>query len=58
MPSYSRYEEKKLVYVAIATPLSAKLYFYSKYTRLNIRLSCNIRSISDTKYTFPYLISL
>src|ERR1700733_8814192 len=41
MPSYSCYKEKKLVYIAIATPLSAQPSSYSKYTQLNIQLFCN-----------------
>ena len=57
IPSYSRYKEKKLVCVAITTPLSTQPSSYSKYTQLNIRLSYNVRSISNTKYIFPYYIS-
>ena len=50
MPSYSRYEEKKLVYIIIIAPASHQPSFCVKYTKLNIYLSCNVRSVSNTKY--------
>ena len=52
MPSCSCCEEKKLVCVAIIAPFGCQPFFYSKYTKSNIHLSCNVRSVSDTKYTF------
>ena len=52
MPSYSHYKEKKLVYIAIIAFFNHQLFFYSKYTKLNIYLSCNIRSVSNTEYIF------
>ena len=52
MPSYSHYKEKKLVYIAIVASFSHQLSFYIKYTKLNMRLSYNIRLISNTKYIF------
>ena len=52
MPSYSHYKEKKLVYITIITPFSYQLSFYVKYIKLNMYLSCNIRLISNAKYTF------
>ena len=61
----SRYTEKELVYITIASPSSRQPSSYTKYTRANIRSSYNIRSISAAKYTrlmrlynrlFPYLI--
>ena len=49
--TYSRYTEKKLVYIAIASPSSRQPSSYAKYTKANIRSSCNVRSVSNTKYT-------
>ena len=51
IPTYSRYSEKKLVYVAIASPSGRQPSSYTKCTKANIRSSYNIRSISNTKYT-------
>ena len=65
IPSYSRYTEKKLVYIAIAAPSGRQPSSYAEYTKLNMRSSYNIRSISNTEYTrliilynrlVPYLI--
>jgi hypothetical protein len=65
IPSYSYYAEKKLVCVAIAAPSGRQPSSYAKCTRVNMRLSCNIRSVSNAKYTYliilynrlvPYLI--
>ena len=50
MPSYSRYKEKKLVYIIIITPFNRQHSFYIKYTKLNIYLSYNIRLVSNAKY--------
>ena len=50
MPSCSRYEEKKLVYIAIITPSSYQPSFCIGCTKLNIHLSYNVRSVSDIKY--------
>ena len=50
MPIYSRYAEKKLVYITIIAPFSHQLFSYVECTKLNIHLSCNIRSVSNTKY--------
>ena len=52
MPSYSHYKEKKLVYIIIIAPFSHQPSFCSKYTKLNICLSCNIKSVSNAKYIF------
>ena len=49
MPTYSRYIEKGLVYIAIIAPLSRQPFSYTKYTKLNIHSSCNIRLVSDAK---------
>ena len=46
---YFYYKKKKLVYIIITAPLSRQPSFYIKYTKLNIHLSCNIKSISNAK---------
>ena len=52
MPTYSRCVLKGLVYIAIIAPLSRQPSFYIKYTKSNIRSSCDVRLVSNTKYTF------
>ena len=54
MPSCSHYEEKKLVYVIIIAPSSCQPSFYFKYTKSNMCLSCDIKSVSDAKYIFKF----
>jgi hypothetical protein len=65
IPSYSRYVEKKLVYIAIAALSSRQPSSYTECTRANIQLSCNVQSVSNAEYTrliilynrlVPYLI--
>ena len=51
MPIYSYYAKKKLVCIIIAAPFSCQPSFCFKYTKSNIRLSCNVRSVSNTEYT-------
>ena len=51
MPLYSRYKEKKLVYITIIALSSRQPSFYIKCTKSNIYLSYNIRSVSNIKYT-------
>ena len=58
IPSYSYYKEKKLVYIIIITPSSHQPSFYFKYIKLNIRLSCNIKSVSNAKYIFISLYNI
>ena len=58
MPSYSYCEEKKLVYIIIIAPFSRQPSFYFKCTKSNIHLSCNVRSVSDTKYIFISLYNI
>ena len=55
---YSCCVEKGLIYVAIAAPFSRQPSFYSKCILVNIHLSYNIHSISNTKYIYIYQISL
>ena len=50
MPTCSRYIEKGLVYIAIIAPLSRQPSSYIECTKSNIYLSCDIRSVSNTKY--------
>ena len=58
MSSYSHYKEKKLVCVVIIAPFSRQLSSYIKYTKSNIHLSCNIKSISNTEYIFRFLYNI
>ena len=51
MPTYSRCVLKRLVYIIIIAPLSCQPSFYTKYTKLNMRSSCNVRLVSNAKYT-------
>ena len=50
MPIYSRCAKKKLVYITIITPFGHQPSSYIKCTKLNIYLSCNVRSVLDAKY--------
>ena len=52
MPTYSCCVLKGLVYIIIIAPLSCQPFSYTKYTKLNIRLSCDVRLVSNTKYIF------
>ena len=58
MPIYSYYAKKKLVYVIIAAPFNCQPSFYIKCTKLNIYLSCNVKSVSNTKYIFKFLYDI
>ena len=49
MPTYSYYAEKGLVYIIIIAPLGCQPSSYTKYTKLNIYLSYDIRLISNIK---------
>ena len=50
MPSYSCYVEKRLFYITILVSFSCQPSFYTKYTKLNIYLSCDVRLVSNAKY--------
>ena len=52
IPTYSHYMEKGLVYIAIIAPLGRQPFFYTKYTKLNMHLSCNVKLVSNTKCIF------
>jgi hypothetical protein len=58
MPFCSRYIKKKLLYVTIIAISSYQYFFGSKYIKLNIHLSCNIKSVSNAKYIFISLYYL
>ena len=50
MPICSCYMLKGLVYIIIITLFSRQPSFYIKYTKLNMRLSCDIRLVSNIKF--------
>ena len=50
MPMCSRCAEKKLVYIAIMAPSGCQPSSYFKCTKLNMYLSCNVRSVLNTEY--------
>ena len=58
MPMCSHYAEKKLVYIIITAPSSRQPSFCFKYTKSNIRSSCDIKSVFNTEciFRFPYNI--
>ena len=49
MPTYSYYIEKGLVYIIIMAPLSHQPSSYTKYTKSNMRSSCDVKSMSNAK---------
>ena len=49
MPFCSCCEEKKLVYIIIIAPFSRQPSFCVKYTKSNMRSSCNVKLVSDAK---------
>ena len=52
MLTCSRYILKGLVYIIIIASLNYQPFFYTKYTKLNMRLFCDVRLVSNIKYTF------
>ena len=52
MPTYSYCVLKGLVYIAIIALLGRQPSFYTKYTKLNMRSSYDVRSVSNTKYIY------
>ena len=52
MPTYSYYTEKGLVYIIIITLSNRQPSSYTKYIKLNMRSSCNIRLVFNAKYIF------
>ena len=49
IPTYSCYMEKGLVYIIIMAPLGRQPFSYTKYIKLNIYLSCDIRLVSNAE---------
>ena len=58
IPSYSRCEEKKLVYITITAPFNHQPSSCIKCTKSNIYLFCNVKSVSNTKYIFIFLYNI
>ena len=59
MPLYSHYTKKGLVYIIIINLSACQPSSCSKCIKLNIYLSCDIHSVSNTKCVFyAHLISL
>ena len=58
MPSCPYYKEKKLVYIIITALFSHQSFCYVKYTKSNMYLSCNVKLISNTEYTFVFLCNI
>ena len=58
MPSCSRCEEKKLVYIVIVAPFSRQPSSCVEYTKLNMCLFYNVRSVSNAKYIFIFLCDI
>ena len=58
MPSCFYYNKKKLVCIVIVAPFSRQPSSYFKCIKLNIYLSYNVRSVSDTKYIFISLYDI
>jgi len=58
MPSlYSYCAKEGLVCIMLVNPLSRQPSSYLKCTKVNIRLSYNIRSIFNAKYIYPITLS-
>ena len=51
---YSYYMKKGLVYIIIINPFSRQPSFYTKYTKSNTCMLCNVHLVSFNKYIFPY----
>ena len=49
MPTYSYYIKKGLVYIIIIALSGRQPFSYTKYTKLNMRSSYDIKSVSNTK---------
>ena len=52
MPTYFYCAEKGLVYIIIIALSGCQPSSYTKYIKLNIYSTCNIRLVSDTKCIF------
>ena len=51
MPTYSYCVLKGLVYIIIIALLGRQPFSYAKYTKLNMYSSCDVRLVSNAKYT-------
>ena len=51
MPTYSYCVLKGLVYIAIMAPLNRQPSSCTKYTKLNMRSSCDVRLVSNAECT-------
>ena len=49
MPTYSCCVLKGLVYIIIIALLGCQPFFYTKYIKLNIRLSCDVKLVFNAK---------
>ena len=56
IPSYSYCVEKRLFYITISAPFSYQPSFYTKCTKLNTYVLCDVRLVSFNKYTFLYCV--
>ena len=52
MPTCSRCMLKGLVCIIIIASLGCQPASYTKYIKLNMRSSCDVRLVSNTKYAF------
>ena len=52
MPTYSCCVLKGLIYIAIIAPLGHQPSSYTKCTKLNMRSSCDIKLVSNTKCVY------
>ena len=52
IPTYSCYMSKGLVYITIIALLSRQPSSYTKYIKLNMRSSCDIRLVFNAKCIF------
>ena len=52
MPTYSYCVEKGLIYITIIAPLGHQPSSYTKCTKSNIHLSCDVKLVSITECAF------
>ena len=49
IPTYFCYVEKGLIYIIIIASLGYQPSSYANYTKLNMRLSCDVKLVSNAK---------
>jgi len=54
---YSRCLKEGLVYIVLASPSSRQPSSYLECTKVNICLSCDVRFVSNAKYTRPITLN-